>query len=279
MLSDLTVDIRDGLRATAESRPRAAGVLPLVQRRQLDRDLRRAVSQGDLVVHYQPRWALGTGALTGAEALLRWPDRRRGLVPPNEFIPAAERSGLIHSLGRWVLRDACTEATRWPGLTVAVNVSVRQLHDGMLLDQLGDALAESGLLPERLELEFTEGALLECGTDLLLTLSGIRDLGVSIAVDDFGSGVGSLAMLRRLPLTTVKIDRSLVRELPHGHEETSIVRAAIEAGRTIGLTTIAAGIETEAQRALLSGLGCDEGQGYLFSRPVPPAVLHTLFPA
>lgn len=251
----------------------------MVQRRQLDRDLRRAVSQGDLAVHYQPRWSLITGAMTGAEALLRWPDRRRGLVPPSEFIPAAERSGLIHALGRWVLRDACIEAASWPNLTVSVNVSARQLREGTLLDQLGDALAESCLAPERLELEFAEEVLLECGTDLLLALSAIRDIGVNIALDDFGSCHASLSVLRRFPLTTMKIDRFLIRELPRSHEEVSIVRAALGAGHAMGLTTIATGIETEAQRALLSGLGCDEGQGYLFSRPVPPAILHTLFPA
>ncbi len=229
-------------------------------------------------MHFQPRWSLATGAITGAEALLRWPDRRRGLVPPSEFIPAAERSGLIHSLGRWVLRDACIEAVGWPNLTVSVKISARQLSEGTLLGQLGDALAESGLPPEQLELEFTEAVLLECGSDLLLMLSAIRDIGVKIALDDFGSGHASLSMLRRLPLTTMKIDRLLVRELPRSHEETSMVHAAIGAGHAMGLTVVAAGIETEAQRALLSGLGCDEGQGYLFSRPVPPVILHTLFP-
>lgn len=229
-----------------------------------------------MVVHYQPRWSLATGAVTGAEALLRWPDRRRGLVPPSEFIPAAERSGLIHALGRWVLREACTEAASWHGLAVSVNVSARQLRDGTLLDQVGDALAESGLAPERLELEFPEDVLLDCGTDLLLTLSALRDSGVGIALDDFGSGYASLSLLKRLPLTTLKIDRLLVRELPRSREEASIVYAATGAGHAMGLTVVAEGIETEAQRALLSGLGCDEAQGYLFSRPVPPAILHTL---
>lgn len=278
MLSDTEAATRDRLSAASALRSSSVDAMPTVQRRQLDRDLRRAVSQGDLVVHYQPRWSLATGAMTGAEALLRWPDRRRGLVPPNEFIPAAERSGLIQALGRWVLREACTEAASWPGLTVSVNVSGRQLREGMLLDQLGDALAESGLAPERLELEFTEDVLLDCGTDLLLTLSALRDAGIKIALDDFGSGYASLSMLRRLPLTTMKIDRLLVRELPRCHEEASIVYAAIGAGHAMGLTIVAEGIETEAQRALLSGLGCDEAQGYLFSRPVPPAILHTLLP-
>lgn len=279
MHSDTGTHARDELGGSMGAKPGLGNGAATVQRRQLDRDLRRAVSQGDLVVHYQPRWSLTTGAITGAEALLRWPDRRRGLVPPSEFIPAAERSGLIHSLGRWVLRDACTEAAHWPNLSVSVNLSARQLREGALLDQIGDALSESDLPPERLELEFNEEVLLESGTDLLLTLSTLRDLGVGIAVDDFGSGCGSLSMLKRLPLTTMKIDRSLARELPRSYEETSIVRAAIEAGHGMGLTTVAAGIETEAQRALLSGLGCNEGQGYLFSRPVPPAILRTLFPA
>lgn len=278
MHSDTEVNARDWPVSVA-SRPGSADATSLVQRRQLDRDLRRAVSQGDLVVHYQPRWSLATGGITGAEALLRWPDRRRGLVPPNEFIPAAERSGLIHALGRWVLREACTEAVRWPGLTVSVNVSARQLQEGMLLDQLGDALAESGIAPERLELEFAEDVLLDCGTDVLLTLSSLRDIGIKLAVDDFGSGCASLSMLKRLPLTTMKIDRFLVRELLRSREEASTVHAAIGAGQAVGLTIVAEGVETEAQRAMLSGLGCDEAQGYLFSRPVPPIVLHTLFPA
>lgn len=278
MLSYTEANTRDRL-APVAFRPGSVDATSMVQRRQLDRDLRRAVSQGDLVVHYQPRWSLATGAMTGAEALLRWPDRRRGLVPPNEFIPAAERSGLIHALGRWVLREACTEAVRWPGLTVSVNVSARQLREGMLLDQLGDALAESGLAPERLELEFAEDVLLDCDTDLLLTLSALRDIGVKVALDDFGSGCASLSMLRRLPLTTMKIDRLLVRELLRSHEEASTVHAAVGAGQAVGLTVVAEGVETEAQRAVLSGLGCDEAQGYLFSRPVPPAILHALFPA
>lgn len=279
MFSDTEVSAPGQHVATTAARRGSADAMPAVQRRQLDRDLRRAVSQGDLVVHYQPRWSLATGAITGAEALVRWPDRRRGLVPPNEFIPAAERSGLIHALGRWVLREACTEALGWPGLTVSVNVSARQLREGMLLDQLGVALAESGLAPERLELEFAEGVLLECDTDLLLTLCALRDLGVRIALDDFGSDCASLSMLKRLPLTTMKLDRFLVRELPRSREEASIVYAAIGAGHAMGLTIVAEGVEMEAQRALLSGLGCDEAQGYLFSRPVPSAILHTLFPA
>ena len=276
MLSNVEVDARERSGAPPAPRPGSVERTPTVQRRQLDRDLRRAVSHGDLVVHYQPRWSLATGDLTGAEALLRWPDRRRGLVPPGEFIPAAERSGLIHALGRWVLREACTEAASWPGLAVSVNVSARQLREGTLLDQVGDALAESGLSPERLELEFPEELLLECGTDLLLTLSALRDAGVGIALDDFGSGCASLSVLRRLPLTTLKLDRLLVRELPRSAEDASIADAAIGAGHAMGLTVVAEGIETEAQRALLSGLGCDEAQGYLFSRPVPPAILRNL---
>ena len=244
-----------------------------------DRALRRAIAGSTLVLHYQPRWSLADGRIVGAEALVRWPDRRRGLLLPGEFIPAAERSGTIHALGRWVLRTACVEAARWSGVPVSVNVSPRQLQDGTLLADLSDVLIDSGLPPDSLELELTEAALLGSDDDMLLALSALRDAGVRLALDDFGQEVASLSMLRRLPLTTLKIDRVLTRKLPGGHEDAAVVHAIIGAAHAMGLTVVAEGIETEEQRALLAGFGCDEGQGFLHSRPVPSAALRGLLPA
>lgn len=251
-------------RLAPDSRAEAA------QRRRLQRDLEAATRDNAFILHYQPRLSLATGETTGAEALIRWPHRKRGLVPPNAFIPQAERAGLITSIGGWVVRAAAATAAAWPAdWTVSVNVSARQLFDGALLQQVATALAESGLPPDRLELELTESLLVDVNLDTLLTLSAIRDLGVGIALDDFGTGFASLAMLKRLPLTVMKLDRSLVRDLPADREDAAIVRAVIQTGHALGLFVVAEGIETEAQRAFLSAIGCDEGQGFLFSHPVP----------
>ncbi len=244
------------------------------QRRRLQRDLEEATRENAFVLHYQPRLSLATGETAGAEALIRWPHGKRGLVPPAAFIPLAERTGLITAIGGWVIRTACAAAVHWPpDWTVSVNVSARQLDDNALLQQVATALAESGLPPDRLELELTESMLVDVSLDTLLTLSAIRDLGVGIALDDFGTGFASLAMLKRLPLTVMKLDRSLVRDLPGDREDAAIVRAVVQTGHALGLFVVAEGIETEQQRAFLSGIGCDEGQGYLFSHPVPEQLL------
>jgi EAL domain-containing protein (putative c-di-GMP-specific phosphodiesterase class I) len=249
------------------------------QQRRLARDLAAAVEEEAFVLHYQPRLSLSRGGWTGAEALIRWPHRRSGMVQPNSFIPLAERTGHITPMGGWVLRTACAEAKRWGHYKVSVNVSARQLSDGALLQQVAEALENSDLAPEQLEIELTETMLVDCGLETLLTLSAIRDLGVGIALDDFGTGFASLAMLKRLPLTVMKLDRSLVRDLPGDREDAAIVRAIIATGHALGLGVVAEGIETEAQRAFLSASGCDEGQGYLFSHPVPPHDLPPQFRA
>lgn len=238
--------------------------------RRLRRDLSAAAEQQGFVLHYQPRVALRSGAITGAEALIRWPHRKRGLMAPGSFIPIAEQAGLISDIGAWVLRAAALSATGWArGLRVAVNVSARQLHDRELLRQIGDSLEGSGLPPERLEIELSEAILLDDDLDTLLALSAIRDLGVGITLDDFGSGVASLSMLKRLPLELIKLDRSLVRTLPDDGEDVAIVQAIIDTSHALGLGVVAEGVETEAQRSLLAALGCDEAQGYLFSQPLP----------
>jgi EAL domain-containing protein (putative c-di-GMP-specific phosphodiesterase class I) len=240
-------------------------------RRRLEQDLRHAVAQESFTLHYQPRFCCQTNRIVGAEALLRWTHRRRGLVSPAYFIPLAERNGLIVKIGAFALRQACAEAMTWAGgkAVISVNVSPRQLSDRALLTQVAQALEESGLPPERLELELTESMLLNVDTDTLFCLSALRDQGIGLALDDFGTGYASLGMLRRLPLTAMKIDRSLVRDLPDDREDVAIARAAVQTGQAMGLRVIAEGVETEAQRDFLAAIGCDEGQGYLFARPMP----------
>lgn len=238
--------------------------------RRLRRDLTEATEQEGFVLHYQPRIALRSGTIVGGEALIRWPHRKRGLMAAGSFIPVAEQSGLITDIGAWVLRAACLAATGWaPAIRVSVNVSARQLHDQELLRQIGDSLDASGLEPERLEIELSEAILMDDNLDTLLALSAVRDLGVGITLDDFGSGVASLAMLKRLPLEQIKLDRALVRTLPDDAEDVAIVQAIVDTSHALGLGVVAEGIETEAQRSLLTAMGCDHGQGYLFSQPLP----------
>ena len=255
----------------------------VAEQRRLERDLRDAVKREAFHLHYQPRLALASGEANSAEALIRWPHRRRGVVPPMSFIPLAERNGLILPIGAWVLRTACQEAAGWgrqdvsglslavpsvPVPTVSVNVSARQIADGVLLHQVAAALEASGLPPERLELELTESMLIQIDLDALLGLSALRDIGIGLALDDFGIGYASLAMLRRLPLTVLKLDRSLIHGLPHEREDAAIVRAVVETSHALGLRVVAEGIETAEQRDYLTQIGCDEGQGFLFSRPI-----------
>jgi len=241
----------------------------------LENDLRLAMSERQLQLHYQPRVDLTSGLVVGAEALLRWPHPRAGMVSPAVFVPLAERSGLILDIGRWVAETACSAAASWDTLglprpmTVSVNVSSRQLEDPRLAADLLHAMAETGLPPDLLEIEITETRVLDTTGDALLALAAVRDIGVTVALDDFGTGFSSLSHLRRLPLTTLKIDRTFVRDLPHDKDDAAIVRALIEIGRGLGLRVVAEGIETKAQLAFLQELGCPEGQGYLFCPPVP----------
>jgi EAL domain-containing protein (putative c-di-GMP-specific phosphodiesterase class I) len=260
--------------APARFRPAPGPRAEAARHRRLRRDLTAAAERHSFILHYQPRQSLATGERTGLEALLRWPRARDGIVPAAGFIPLAEEAGLITTIGGWVLLAACREAMHWPQpWGVSVNVSPRQIAEGALLGQVAAALEISGLDPERLELEFTESALLGGDVDALLTLSAIRDLGAGVGLDNFGTGFASLSMLKRLPLTTMKIDRSLVRDLPLDHEDAAIVRAVIDTANALGLTVVAEGIETEAQRDFLAACGCDEGQGFLFGRPVPAEAL------
>jgi EAL domain-containing protein (putative c-di-GMP-specific phosphodiesterase class I) len=242
-------------------------------RRRLHHDLRLATAAGDFVLHYQPRVCLRTGTVNGAEALVRWPHRKRGLLGPDRFIPLAEQTGLIDALGGWVLRQGCADAAGWGDarMVLSINVSPAQLRDNCFATHVAVALEDTGLPPERLELELTESMLLEVDSDMLFMLSGLRDIGVGLALDDFGTGYASLAMLRRVPLTVLKIDRMLVRNLLHDREDAAIVRAVVATTHAMGLRVVAEGVETASQRDRLADYGTDDGQGYLFGRARPGA--------
>ncbi|MBV9108283.1 MAG: EAL domain-containing protein, partial [Gemmatimonadetes bacterium] len=240
-------------------------------------DLRQALSRGELFLVYQPLVSLATGAIPGFEALLRWNHPTLGLLPPAEFIPVAEETGLIVALGEWVLGEACRQAARWraehgagaPG--VSVNVSARQLAQPGLAAQVRDTLREAGLPGDALRLEVTESLLAADLPRISALLAEIREMGVGISVDDFGTGYSSLAYLHRLPADMLKIDRSFVAAMGAGRESGEIVRTILALGRTLGMRVVAEGVETPEQRQALQALGCDLAQGYLFSRPLSVA--------
>ena len=253
---------------------RAAGLLDRALRRRMATDLRGAIGRGELTLHYQPRIRLADGRRNGAEALLRWHHAARGAVPPAAFIPVAEGSDLIVEIGGWALRRAAAEAALHPELgRVSVNISARQLAAGVLPAQVDLALADSGLAPERLELELTESLPLAEGTRVAAMLGALRGRGIGLALDDFGTGYASFARLRRLPFNTLKLDRSLVAPLPGQPADLAILRAIRDLGRAMQLRLVAEGVETPAQQALLAELGFEEAQGFRFGGPMPLAML------
>src|ERR1051326_7714384 len=246
-------------------------------RRAMEIDLRLAFARGEFELYYQPTIDIASGRVVGVEALLRWHHPERGMVPPGEFIALAESIGLIVPLGDWVLRQACTEAARWPDdVTVAVNLSPLQFKNANLVQTVTAALAAAGLPPRRLELEITESVLLQENENNPATLHRLRDLGVRVALDDFGTGYSSLSYLRVFPFDRIKIDGSFVKELPHNVECVSIVRAMADLARGLHLGTTAEGVETPEQLEALRAYGCTAAQGYLFSRPLPAAELREL---
>ncbi|MFP5340622.1 MAG: EAL domain-containing protein, partial [Gammaproteobacteria bacterium] len=243
------------------------------QRLTLESNLRRAMELEEFRVHYQPKVDLRSGTVTGMEALLRWEHPDFGMVPPVQFIPIAEETGLIVQLGRWILREACRQNVRWqqqglPALCVAVNLSPRQFADSGLLADIGSVLAETGMDPRYLELEITESMVMINVEKALDILTGLKGMGVRLAIDDFGTGYSSLSNLKRFPLDTIKIDRSFIRDIPGDPEDMAITQAIIGLGRTLKLTVIAEGVETQEQAGFLRQHDCDEFQGYLFSKPV-----------
>ena len=244
-------------------------------RRMLEQDLRRAVAEQQFELFYQPLMQSGAG-ISGFEALLRWRHPERGLVSPAVFIPLAEEVGLMPVIGKLVLCRACTDAVSWPAaMKVAVNLSPLQFRDG-LVEEVADALAESGLSARRLELEITESVLLQDDEKVLASLHAIRALGVRIAMDDFGTGYSSLGYLRRFPFDKIKIDQSFVRGMTEREDCLAIVRAVIGLGRSLGIAINAEGVENVAQRAALLREGCGELQGFLFSKPRPASAVQDM---
>ena len=249
----------------------------------LETDLYRALERNELLLHYQPQISLQSGCIVGVEALVRWLHPEIGLIPPSSFIPLAEENGLIEAIGIWVLRNACAQAKAWQedGLTpfrVAVNLSGRQLRNDNIALEVRNILEETGLDPCYLELELTESSVMKQAEQALKRLNALRELGITTAIDDFGTGYSSLSYLKLFPIDRLKIDRSFVRDIPHDANDVAIVKAIVTLGHSLNLSVVAEGVETQAQRELLTSIGCDEMQGYLYSAPRTASELLTMLP-
>ncbi|MFD0917693.1 EAL domain-containing protein [Pseudahrensia aquimaris] len=247
----------------------------LRERRAMEGELRSAVANGELELHYQPLAEIEDGRVIGFEALVRWNNPRRGQVPPAKFIPLAEETGMIHDIGDWVIRQACRDATGWPAhMKVSVNLSGKQLTSFKMVQRVLDALHESGLPPQRLELEVTESVLINDPETTLELLRNLRELGVSIALDDFGTGYSSLSYLVRFPFDKLKIDSSFVQGAAESPENLAIVRSILSLAGYLNITTLAEGIETREHIELLRSEGCQQVQGFLLDKPMPQNALH-----
>jgi len=238
-------------------------------------ELRRAVSEGEFVLHYQPLVALDTGKIRGVEALVRWQHPTYGLVLPGEFVALAEHTGLIAPIGRWVLEEACHQVRLWqdrhpsnPPLALSVNVSAHQLRRPNLVEEVFGVLKSTGLAPHHLRLEITESVAVH-DTSSAAALQRLKGAGIGLVMDDFGTGYSNLSYLKRLPIDTLKIDRSYVNGLASGTEDTAIVHATVAFAKALDLAVVAEGIENDEQRAWLAELGCELGQGYYFAKPLP----------
>jgi diguanylate cyclase (GGDEF)-like protein len=239
------------------------------ERKIIQRELPRALAAQELELHFQPIVSAASGAVLGCEALLRWPHAVRGSIPPATFIPVAEQMGLMDQLGSYVLRRALQEATRWPEIYVSVNLSPLQVRHPGLLDMVRQALAETGVPPQNLTLEITEGVLIDNPEEMVRRIADLHALGVRVALDDFGAGYSSLGYLQGLPLDKLKIDKSFVDAIGTTENGGVILQAMVGLGRALGLSVTAEGVETENQRVLLRLAGCDELQGYLFGKAMP----------
>jgi EAL domain-containing protein (putative c-di-GMP-specific phosphodiesterase class I) len=240
----------------------------------LEAALRQSVERDELRLYYQPQVSLRTGEIVGLEALVRWQHSERGLIPPNAFIPLAEESGYVVTLGDWVLRTACRQIRQWAGLGlplryVAVNVSAVQLSRGNLVESVKEALQETGIAPSMLELEITESSVMLDREQSLATLASLKALGIQLSIDDFGTGYSSLAYLQQLEVDKLKIDIAFVRDMTTNANNAAIVKAVIALGHSLGLEIIGEGVEVLDQARHLHALRCDIMQGYLVSKPIP----------
>jgi len=242
----------------------------------MESNLRAAIERDEFTLHFQPKIDLASGSIIGAEALLRWSNAELGSVPPAQFIPLAEETGLMLPIGRWVLRQACAQHMAWrdeglPPIPLSINLSARQFADAELLRDLQAALLASGMPAHALELEVTESVVIGNPERALVTLRAIKQLGVRLAIDDFGTGYSSLAQLKRFPVDALKVDRSFIQGLPGDTYDAAITEAIIVMCRTLRLTVVAEGVETVEQREFLRERGCTQMQGYQFSKPLPAA--------
>jgi EAL domain-containing protein (putative c-di-GMP-specific phosphodiesterase class I) len=245
-----------------------------VERLRLETYLRRSLEKEEMFLNYQPQVEIDTGRLIGVEALVRWNHPDLGLVPPSRFISLAEDTGYINQLGKWVLIQACHQMVRWQeaGLHVpkmAVNLSARQFERGSIATMVGDVLRETGLEPHRLQLEVTESVIMNTG-DALVFINDLHSIGVGLAIDDFGTGYSSLAYLKQMPVQTLKIDRSFIKDISTDVNDEAIAIAIIQLGKSMNLSVIAEGVETGEQAAFLLRHGCNLAQGYFYSRPAAP---------
>ncbi len=250
-------------------------------RQDLENALRQAVEHNEFTLHYQPKIELAGGQICALEALLRWERPGYGAVSPAVFVPVLESLGLIVPVGRWVIDTVCQQIAVWQrgligAVEVSVNVSGHQLIEGDLIADIERILIETGVAPHWLEVELTEGSLMENTQHTIASLHRLRDLGVKISIDDFGTGYSSLAYLRRFPIDTLKIDIAFIREVTTNPQDAAITRTIIELAHSLSLQVVAEGVETQAQLAFLKDAGCDQIQGYLFSRPLPAATLERL---
>lgn len=281
---ELSLRVRNLLRLTAHGE-RAdnlrQALQPDVDRRDLETALRQAVERNEFIVHYQPKVELATGQLCALEALLRWDRPGHGAVSPAVFVPVLESLGLIVAVGRWVIEAVCQQIADWQrsaigAVEVSVNVSGHQLIEGDLIADIARILVQTGVEPHWLEVELTEGSLMENTQHTIASLQRLHAMGVKISIDDFGTGYSSLAYLRRFPIDTLKIDIAFIREVTSNPQDAAITRTIIELAHSLNLRVVAEGVETQAQLAFLKDAGCDQIQGYLFSRPLPVATLERL---
>lgn len=240
----------------------------------MENSLQKAIANNELLLFYQPKVSIKTGKIIGAEALIRWVHPQWGMMMPDRFIKIAEDSGLIRGIGHWVLREACTQNKKWqdsglPEIPIAINVSVVELHHAHFTQEVTKVLLQTGLQPYHLELEVTESVAIQTEVTVINDLNKLKEMGVRLSVDDFGTGYSSLSYLKLLPVNTIKIDKSFIRDIQVDANDAAIVTAIIKMSQSLGLTVIAEGVETQAQLEFLQSHDCDEMQGYLFSRPLP----------